>query len=85
MAHRHHIDVNYCKGCGLCVTVCPKNVLEISRELNAKGYYPAFQARPEDCIFCGACYLMCPDVAISIVEIPGEKPARAKKAKATVK
>jgi 2-oxoglutarate ferredoxin oxidoreductase subunit delta len=78
MTYRHRIDVNYCKGCGLCVTVCPKNVLEISRELNAKGYYPAFQARPDDCIYCGACCLMCPDVAISI-EKTGETSPQPKK------
>jgi 2-oxoglutarate ferredoxin oxidoreductase subunit delta len=66
MTYRHHIDRDRCKGCGLCITVCPKNVLELSRELNAKGYYPAVQARPGDCIHCSACCIMCPDVAITI-------------------
>ena len=68
------IDRERCKGCGLCVNFCPKTVLEISNDLNKKGYYPAFQARPEDCIHCGTCYLMCPDVAISILpETPETK------------
>ena len=35
-----------CEGCGLCVEACPKDVLEISSEVNSKGYFPAFQARP---------------------------------------
>lgn len=68
MAYRHEIEVNRCKGCGLCVAVCPKNVLEISTEVNAKGYYPAYQARPLDCIYCTTCCIMCPDVAIRITK-----------------
>ncbi|UCG08510.1 MAG: ferredoxin family protein [Desulfobacterales bacterium] len=69
MAYKHLIDKDRCKGCGLCVIVCPKKVLEISNELNAKGYFPAHQARPEDCIQCAICCTMCPDVAITISEI----------------
>ncbi|MGB5158116.1 4Fe-4S dicluster domain-containing protein [Desulfobacterium sp. N47] len=68
MAYKHYIDLNKCKGCGLCVDVCPKNVLEISTDVNEKGYFPAFQARPENCVFCSTCCIMCPDVAISITE-----------------
>ena len=76
MANKHIIDKDCCKGCGICVDACPKNVLEISDELNTKGYYPAFQARPEDCIFCAICCTMCPDVAIAISEIEEEKAAQ---------
>ena len=66
MAYQHVIEKDRCKGCGLCVIVCPKNVLEISSEVNAKGYFPVYQARPGDCIFCTTCCIMCPDVAITI-------------------
>ena len=75
MAYRHEIEIDRCKGCGLCVSVCPKNVLEISKEGNAKGYFPAYQARPEDCIFCAICCTMCPDVAITITEFAEETAA----------
>ncbi len=75
MAYKHIIDTDGCKGCGLCVTVCPKNVLEISSQINVKGYFPAHQARPEDCIFCAICCTMCPDVAIRIAEIEEEAAA----------
>ena len=68
MGYQHIIDKERCKGCGLCVNVCPKNVLEISSEVNPRGYFPAYQARPHDCIFCTACCIMCPDVAITIIE-----------------
>ncbi len=73
MAYKHFIENHRCKGCGLCVTVCPKNVLEISDKVNTKGYFPAFQARPNDCIHCALCCTMCPDVAITITEIAEEK------------
>ena len=56
-----------CKGCGLCVRACPKNVLALSKtKLNAKGYHPAEVAVPEDCIGCASCARTCPDVAIRI-------------------
>lgn len=58
-----------CKGCGLCVHACPKNVLALSRtKLNAKGYHPAEVAHPEACIACASCARTCPDVAIRIVK-----------------
>jgi 2-oxoglutarate ferredoxin oxidoreductase subunit delta len=69
MAYKHDIDRDRCKGCGLCVNVCPKNVLDISKDINTKGYFPAYQAHPDDCIFCAICTTMCPDVAITITEI----------------
>ncbi|MGD9366265.1 MAG: ferredoxin family protein [Desulfobacteraceae bacterium] len=68
MAYHYCIETDTCKGCGLCVSVCPKKVLEISKEVNTKGYFPAFQARPDDCVRCAICCNMCPDVAISITE-----------------
>ena len=56
-----------CKGCGLCVRACPKNVLALSKtKLNAKGYHPAEVADPENCIGCASCARTCPDVVIHI-------------------
>jgi 2-oxoglutarate ferredoxin oxidoreductase subunit delta len=72
MSYHHEIDTDKCKGCGLCLTVCPKNVLEMSNRVSPKGYFPAYQARPKDCIFCAVCCTMCPDVAIAITEQPEE-------------
>jgi len=76
MSYKHTIDIDTCKGCGLCITVCPKKVLEIADEVSSKGYYPAYQARPEDCIFCAICCTMCPDVAITITEFADETAAK---------
>ncbi len=77
MGYRHFIDGDRYKGCGLCVTVCPKKVLEISGEVNAMGYFPAYQARPEDCVLCTACCIMCPDVAITITETAEDREGHA--------
>ncbi len=75
MAFKHHIEIDRCKGCGLCVEVCPKKVLEISDKVNTLGYFPAYQARPGDCVYCTTCCIMCPDVAISITKIEEDKAA----------
>ncbi len=58
MAFDHYIDKNRCKGCGLCGAICPKNELEISKEENSKGYFPAYQARSEDCVYRVQCCMM---------------------------
>lgn len=58
----------YCKGCGYCIEVCPKNILRESNELNKKGY-PLPEPNPEnqnECIYCKKCELICPEMAITI-------------------
>jgi len=75
MAYTYSIDIEYCKGCGLCVTVCPKNVLEIANRVSAKGYFPAYRARSDDCIYCITCCRICPDVAITITEAVEDEPS----------
>ena len=56
----------YCKGCELCVTACPKNVLAIGNEIGAKGYRTVVAVAPEQCIGCTSCALVCPDCVIEI-------------------
>ncbi len=60
------ISGNCCKGCQLCITVCPKKVLELSKGLNAKGHHIAEAVRLGDCIGCLQCADICPDAAIEI-------------------
>lgn len=56
-----------CKGCELCVSVCPKGVLQINKEKpNPAGYFPACVVAQEECVGCLSCVRMCPDVAIRI-------------------
>ena len=61
------VNENLCKGCELCVQVCPRQVLALAKErLNAKGYHPCEVVKPDDCIGCAMCYMTCPDVAIRV-------------------
>ena len=61
-----HIDVELCKGCNLCVNVCPQDVLALSEDMNSKGYNIASVERPQDCIHCMQCEITCPDLAIKV-------------------
>ena len=61
------IDVDTCKGCGLCVTACPKQILQLSTtKLNSKGHSPAEITDQSACIGCAFCATMCPDCAITV-------------------
>ena len=60
-------DRDKCKGCGLCVPACPKNIIALSKtHINAKGYYPAEVAEMDKCIGCASCARMCPDCVITV-------------------
>ena len=79
MAGKITIDIERCKGCGLCVTVCPRNGIVISKRSNKNGYFPA-QAANSDCAGCANCAIICPEAIIEvcrdnkIVAQPGKKP-----------
>ncbi len=63
-----HIDGEICKGCGLCVFYCPRDVLEIGDAMNRKGFTICSVVRPEDCTECKLCEMNCPDLAICVDE-----------------
>jgi 2-oxoglutarate ferredoxin oxidoreductase subunit delta len=59
-----------CKGCGFCVEYCPRDVLALSEEFNAKGYHPPKVVRGGECAGCNLCEMICPDFAIFSVIAP---------------
>lgn len=58
-----------CKACGRCVLVCPKKVLSLGDELNARGYKFVKYAG-EGCIGCANCFYACPEPNALEVHIP---------------
>ena len=69
LMNRLWIDERYCKGCLICVDVCPTNALKASEEINAKGFILPTENDIIRCKACGLCELICPDFAIAIEEI----------------
>ena len=64
---RVSFKTDLCKGCSLCVDVCPKHILRLSPDkLNAKGHAPAEVTDQDKCIGCAFCATMCPDCVITV-------------------
>ena len=66
MGGKIKIDSERCKSCGLCIEVCPKNVIAISKHSNKSGYFPAEVVNIIDCFGCALCAIICPDTAIEV-------------------
>ncbi len=70
------IDEEFCKGCTICVEVCPKDTLKMIPVGSRWQGSLVVVEDIETCIGCLLCELQCPDFAIE-VDVP-------KKAKKTV-
>jgi 2-oxoglutarate ferredoxin oxidoreductase subunit delta len=64
----HRIDRDWCKGCGICVAFCPKQVLELDPKDKAVA------ALPEQCIACKMCELRCPELAVEVITEDPDAP-----------
>ena len=61
------IDIDKCKGCVLCVEVCPHALIVQSKEINDQGYQYVVLMDPEEkCNGCTVCAVMCPDMCIEV-------------------
>lgn len=68
------IDSARCKGCDLCVTACPTQVISLQQlEVNDRGYHFAYAAQPDNCIGCASCALICPDACIEVYRLAETK------------
>ncbi len=62
------ISQKYCKGCQICVNICPKKVFSKSKLRNNYGTEMPEASSPENCVACRLCEKMCPDGCIDIEE-----------------
>jgi len=62
------IDDQFCKGCNLCIEVCPRKVFAKSGKRNRSGYSMPQAADMGKCSVCFLCEMTCPDLAITIIE-----------------
>ncbi|HEX7973331.1 MAG TPA: 4Fe-4S dicluster domain-containing protein [Anaerolineales bacterium] len=66
----------FCKGCELCVSACPQNVLGLDKaHLTPKGYHPV-SLIAEGCTGCAICALVCPEAALTVYREAPVRPAR---------
>ncbi len=63
-----HMDKNCCKGCYICINICPKQVFKPSKKRNKYGTNMPMVFQEEACITCRMCERMCPDGAINVVK-----------------
>lgn len=53
-----------CTRCGICIDMCPMDVIRFGRE-----GYPFMQYR-DDCWYCDVCTFVCPVRAIKMADLP---------------
>ena len=62
------VDPKMCKGCHICIFVCPHDVLKKADVVDNRGFFLPVVADLEACVVCCLCEMECPDFAISVVE-----------------
>lgn len=58
------VTEEWCKGCDICVKMCPERCLRLNDQLIAE------LAEPDKCTGCRMCEWLCPDFAIKITNTP---------------
>lgn len=60
------VDNERCKGCGVCVSICPVKAISLNNKVNSMGYNYCYMENPDVCIGCAACGMVCPDSVITV-------------------
>ena len=63
------VDIEKCKGCGVCVVSCPFNVIAQSPNVNGKGYNFAEPVNPDECTGCTNWAVVFPDGVITVYRV----------------
>ena len=72
------IDGDRCKGCQLCVNVCPQSVLRLSDQYNTHGYpVITLDEGAQSCTGCALSALVCPDVVFTVYRTVHRRPSPA--------
>jgi len=67
------IATDRCKGCELCIAVCPKDVLALDLTVvNRLGHHPVYLIDAAGCTSCAFCARICPDSVFTIYARPKE-------------
>lgn len=62
------VNENACKGCGICIAMCPVKILALSEDFNDMGVrYPRVLDQAK-CVSCKNCMIYCPDFAMVVTE-----------------
>ena len=56
------VNIDWCKGCGICAVMCPKGIIKVNDKEKAEII------DEEQCIKCRQCEYHCPDFAIVVEE-----------------
>jgi len=63
---RIEVNEDICKGCELCSSNCPQEVIVMNQErMTKRGYHPA-EMIAAGCTGCGVCAIVCPEAAITV-------------------
>ncbi|RJP27339.1 MAG: 4Fe-4S dicluster domain-containing protein [Candidatus Omnitrophota bacterium] len=60
------IDSQKCKGCLLCISVCPRKEIVVSDKMNRRGARIVKFKDDGLCSGCGMCAIICPDCCIEV-------------------
>ncbi len=65
------IAFDRCKGCELCVAVCPPRVLSLDLDVvNGLGHHPVRLVDDVRCTSCALCAKVCPDAVFTVFARP---------------
>jgi len=63
------LNKNLCVGCEICKVICPREAIEIKKQLKQQGQKalrPVFDVSAQKCSYCGMCEPICPFNALQV-------------------